>query len=330
MPPNPEQRTPSRRRLVVGSLAVLAALAVLSAVLFTGDVAFLSRFCGSCHTIAPAVRTWERGPHAQIGCYGCHEPSGALPVRLVRRTTQLGREVVAHLADGTVDRGPYHEVALQEETCLRCHDPARTPTSGGGVIIDHEEHAERNSSCVSCHLGTAHPLPDEDQAIFTMGQCFECHGSSQYPTASRQCEACHPNYYELLPASHEPADTWTQPRHGKVALDDREQCSMCHLANYCTQCHLVDMPHPDDWLTGEAGHKARPADDAPICAQCHEAAPDSCSTCHHSEHDPANGPWAENHYHVARAHGTVQCVECHAADFCHGCHELDPLTSEGP
>jgi hypothetical protein len=162
-----------------------------------------------------------------------------------------------------------------------------------------------------------------------MGQCFDCHGSSQYPTASRQCEACHPDYYQLLPVSHEP-ETWKQPDHGKAALENREQCSMCHLADYCTQCHLVDMPHPDDWLVGAAGHQVRSEEDAAICAQCHEATPNSCSTCHHSDHNPGNGPWAENHYHVVRANGTAPCVDCHAADFCHECHDTDPQVENAP
>jgi hypothetical protein len=266
----------------------------------------------------PSVETWHNSTHAKVACYSCHDPAYAwydFPGNLFGTSSMLRR---ATDPDQLVVMA-----AIPDEVCGGCHDPGRQPTTRGVVIIDHVEHARRNRSCLSCHTNSTHPDLGREQSLVRMAECFDCHGQNEHPTASRTCEACHPPFFDLEPASHK-HDTWSRPDHGITALTERDQCSMCHLGNLCVDCHGITMPHPEGWTASEQGHaELTTATDRPVCARCHEATPDPCSTCHHGDHDPTLGLWAENHFPVARQLGTASCVACHEATFCIRCHEDD-------
>ncbi|MDP2401323.1 MAG: cytochrome c3 family protein, partial [Actinomycetota bacterium] len=312
-----------RRRwpLVVTGAALVLAISLLSSIIViagAGRVAALSGLCESCHVMTPWVETWHGSSHAKIACYSCHDAAYAwydFPGNLFGTASMLRRSAAP---DGSVATTM---TPIPDATCARCHDPGREPSSRGIVIIDHVEHARRNRSCLSCHMNTTHPDLSRDQPLVRMAECFDCHGQNDYPTASRTCEACHPDFFDLEPVSHK-AETWDRPDHGTTALTERDQCSMCHLGNLCVDCHGITMPHPEGWTAGEQGHAdLTTANDRPVCARCHTATPDPCSTCHHTGHDPTLGPWAEEHYRVVRLSGTASCVACHETTFCHRCHE---------
>jgi hypothetical protein len=308
---------------VVGAIIGLTLVGTMVVVAGAGRAAPLSGLCGTCHAMTPRVETWRVSTHAKTGCYSCHAASYAWydfpgnlfgSASMLRRTEQPPPRGHAELS-AAAEAGPL----IPDAVCGACHDPARAPSSSGAVIIDHVDHATRNRSCLSCHLEVGHLDVTQDQALASMSLCFNCHGKSATPTASRACVACHPADFDLEPPSHK-VPTWAKPDHGLTALDDRDRCMMCHLGGLCIDCHGVVMPHPTDWRDGAQGHAGSSADDRPVCAKCHQAAPDPCSTCHHAEHDPARGPWAEEHQWVVRDQGTAPCFTCHEPTFCQRCH----------
>ncbi len=316
----------TRRRIwtVVGITLTVIALVIVA------DLATASpRLCSSCHEMSVRTDSWEQSAHAAVACVECHQPARpvyAYPVKLADRARLLGRDIAAHASgnfEDPIDAPTASSKPVEDEVCLQCHDPNRKATSGFRIKIDHAEHAERNGSCVSCHVRTAHPIESRGTALSLMAQCYTCHGTAEQPDASAECDVCHPSGYELVPASHEPAE-WKET-HGEVADEDLALCEMCHEQDFCTDCHGVEMPHPDGWAKGRTGHAVVVAEKGrEVCESCHGAQPDMCTMCHHTAYQPGQGTWEKQHFNTVREEGTAFCLSCHSPLFCVECHAAPP------
>jgi hypothetical protein len=308
-----------RRLRVAGIILAVVLLALVGIDRVTASPAV----CSSCHEMQLRSKAWHGSPHANVSCVSCHtQPRAwyAYPLSIGDRLVLLGRDTMKHLGGDyldPVDARPAGIAPMPDDVCLRCHDVNRKATSGFRILIDHPAHAQRNGSCVSCHIRTAHPLPQRSAAMSFMTQCLTCHGKPAYPKASTACGACHPSGYQLLPASHDKA--W-KARHGKVALADRKQCALCHKQGFCYGCHKVEMPHPKGWNTA-AGHPAAAKQDRDVCYRCHPKSKDWCSMCHHQAYDPAKGSWVMQHFQVVRETCAAYCISrCHNPVNCARCH----------
>lgn len=306
-------------RVVLGVLAGLVALGVVAD--FTTASPTL---CESCHEIEPRAAEWRESAHAEIACVECHERPTAwydVPTRLLARGGLLARDVSSHLSgdyDDPVDSRVPGAKPMPDAICLQCHTPDRQATSGYRILIKHEEHAKRNGSCVSCHLRTGHPEPERGRPLSLMGQCFMCHGTPEQPKALAACAVCHPTDFDLRPTSHE-AKGW-QESHGRVADVDRRQCTMCHTAKSCADCHGLEMPHPAGWDKGPAGHAVVAQRDSAVCVRCHHEKPDLCSMCHHRGFSATGTAWLQQHPEKVRDGGAGFCEECHERVYCVRCH----------
>lgn len=305
------------------------AIAVLFGVLALGvvfDVSTTSpQLCSSCHEMLPRATTWAESAHNTVDCVKCHQTPTAwyeIPQRVVGRGALYARDVLAHLSGDYQDpvevRSPGVD-PVRDAVCLQCHDPNRTATSGYRILIDHAEHAKRNGSCVSCHVRTAHPVESRGTALTLMAQCYTCHGTSGQPEASAECDVCHPSDYELVPASHAAA-RWENGRHGDIAQADVALCGMCHEQRLCDDCHGVEMPHPDEWVEGAAGHGVAAEGSPDTCRRCHNEEPDMCTMCHHTKFDPMKGTWIKQHHLKVEDDGVAYCMECHGPTYCVDCH----------
>lgn len=308
---------------------VLAVTGGLLGVLVLLDVGTASpRVCSSCHEIQSRAHSWSRSSHETVACVKCHTPVRAwyaMPLRVGDRIGLLTRDVVAHRRGGypsQIETRTPGTPPISDAVCLQCHDPNRKATSGFRIKIDHAEHAKRNGSCVSCHVRTAHPIPERSRAMSLMTQCFTCHGLQPSAKAPGTCATCHPAGYALKPVSHT-AGKWSTG-HGKVAKADPAQCTMCHQKTLCTNCHGLEMPHPAGWERGRTGHGRVAALDRSLCKRCHSGGPDMCTMCHHKGYSPDAGPWVKQHFKRVRAEGLGECVKCHSPVFCIGCHAERP------
>lgn len=306
------------RTVAVVAFGVFVAVGLLD--LGTGS----SQLCGSCHEMESRVESWSRSAHNTVRCVECHQPVRAWyasPLKVLDRGRLLARDIAAHVEGdypAQIQSSASSATPVPDEVCLQCHDPNRKATSGYRILIDHVEHAERNGSCVSCHVRTAHPIDERSNALSLMSQCFTCHGQPSQPKASAECGVCHPSGYELTPQSHEAA-AWKR-LHGEVALSDPRQCEMCHEKSFCTDCHGLQMPHPEGWAQGPQGHAQTAELNRDTCGQCHGNRPDMCTMCHHEGYQPVRGSWAQQHYVEVRKRGALYCVECHSATYCIRCH----------
>ncbi len=289
-----------------------------------------SRVCMACHEMRPKVAAWETAAHTTVGCPACHEdprPWYRFPVTLAVRGTMLARDVRAHFSSDNPDMEANDATSdIPDSRCLACHDPAREVTMRFGILIDHQEHADRNESCVSCHLWTAHPDPDAERPLLFMQQCFTCHGHSETAKAPGTCDVCHPPSFEQRPESHQPK-TW-QADHGQAALTDRQPCAMCHAETFCTDCHGLEMPHPEDWPDGEKSHGPVAQSDPQVCRSCHTDSLAFCEMCHHEGYDIKQGPWVAQHPSSVSERGASRCFDCHGALYCVYCHASRGVTEE--
>lgn len=304
---------------------ITAAVMVAIFVLGLGADQVTATMCGACHEIAPQVATKANSGHSQLACPDCHEDSRPwyrFPETLVVRTGMLVRNLGPHLAyefGGGASPLVESTVEIPDSKCLECHDPGREVTlHEGGVQIDHTEHAEANESCISCHRYTAHPTLGSDPELLFMSQCFQCHGLTEDAEAPGDCLTCHPDDYELLPETHA-ASEW-QNEHGELAIEDRDLCLMCHLESVCTDCHGLDMPHPDGWEDGAEAHGEVVRDDRATCDQCHADTAEFCTTCHHESYAESKGTWVEQHPEAVEDTGAAECMRCHEPTFCVTCH----------
>jgi nitrate/TMAO reductase-like tetraheme cytochrome c subunit len=317
----------SLRARVITGVSIVAVLVLLVVAVDAG--ASSPVVCASCHEMQPWVASWSVSPHAEVACYSCHgtpRPWYGAPLSVVERAAMLGRDVGAHGTDrgeevtGTGNGGAAK--AVPDSTCEQCHDPARVGTSRFGVQIKHTEHAARNKSCVSCHRWTAHPDPNGDRNTLMMKECFKCHSLSKGAKAPGTCDTCHLKGLDLRPDSHKTGKWLTS--HGKVAIADRQQCSMCHRDDFCRDCHGVVMPHPKGWARGPSSHAVIAKQDRRVCSRCHKGNTDLCTMCHHPGFDPKKGPWVARHSAMASDKGVSFCFECHDALFCASCHSAVP------
>jgi nitrate/TMAO reductase-like tetraheme cytochrome c subunit len=314
-------------KIVRVTMIVLASLVgVVALGLLLTRITASPRVCGSCHEMNAALASWKESGHTQVRCPQCHEkprPWYQFPQTLAVRSAMLTRDVRAHWSTGgakavmaSYDTTP----TIPDSTCLQCHGTSRKITMRFGTLINHNEHAKRNRSCVSCHLWTAHPSPGAERPMLLMERCFTCHGRTASAKAPGTCDVCHPKSFSLRPVSHKPTATWLKD-HGKMARAGTQPCAMCHEKTFCTGCHGLDMPHPANWAKGQQPvHSQFAKTNRQVCVKCHPDTPNFCTMCHHKGWDPAKGPWRTQHPAMVVETGASFCLDCHGPLFCTSCH----------
>ncbi|CUJ74148.1 pentaheme c-type cytochrome TorC [Achromobacter dolens] len=159
---------------------------------FLGGVTFLAlfntgmnatnteAFCISCHsmrdTVLPELQQsvhWKNRSGVRAHCPDCHVPHDF--TSKVARKMQASREVLGHLMGtiGTPEKFQEHRIVLatrewarfkanNSKECRNCHDYASMDFDKMRVTSQTTMHgaAERDASCVDCHKGIAHRLPE--------------------------------------------------------------------------------------------------------------------------------------------------------------------------
>ncbi|MDO5679909.1 MAG: pentaheme c-type cytochrome TorC [Pelistega sp.] len=138
------------------------------------------QFCLSCHTmednLLPELQKtvhWQNRTGVRARCPDCHVPHEWTDK--IARKMQASREVLAHVMGtiGTREKFKEHRIVLAQrewarfkannsKECRNCHDYNSMDFSKMRVTSQMimRSAAERNASCVDCHRGIAHSLPD--------------------------------------------------------------------------------------------------------------------------------------------------------------------------
>lgn len=138
------------------------------------------KFCLSCHTmednLLPELQKtvhWQNRTGVRARCPDCHVPHEF--TAKIARKMQASREVLAHITGqiGTREKFKEHRIVLAQREwarfkangsreCRNCHDYKSMDFSKMRVTSQMimRGAAECNTSCVDCHRGIAHALPD--------------------------------------------------------------------------------------------------------------------------------------------------------------------------
>lgn len=169
-----------RTRVVVLVLVFLAGVGAVG-LLNTGiAVTNTTEFCVSCHTMQGNYQEYQQTLHyknksgVQATCADCHVPKPLIP-KLV--TKIVAAKDVWHELIGTVDTPEKFEAhrwdmanrvwdkmrRTNSRECRSCHDFANMDLSEQERTARsrHGSAEEKGLTCIDCHAGVVHKLPDE-------------------------------------------------------------------------------------------------------------------------------------------------------------------------
>ena len=107
--------------IVAGAVATAVAIGGMRALTWMETPAF----CGQCHTMQPEVEAHLDSSHETVECAECHVGSG---LKGLIESKWAGMQQMAKLVTGSYARPippGAHGMPPPDDTCLRCHDPAR-------------------------------------------------------------------------------------------------------------------------------------------------------------------------------------------------------------
>lgn len=261
----------------------------------------------SSEKVAAVTTPYKYTPQMEV-CYKCHDGKTA-PNECSTCHVTLGERKPTVFDPAWVEAHRQEVHQRGEQDCERCHLPnfcdachrAANPHPADWVARHPQEARKDSTGCFSCHLAPAEARPKD---VKNMAFCRACHGLRQ---------------------EHRQAD-W-QVIHGRESLANPAACQRCHTASWCSDCHAISRPHPQEW---RARHPAEANRNPESCRVCHTQ--QFCDACHHGKQGvPASHAtdWLTRHKDAAKL-GEASCRTCHKPSFCQSCHAKKAPASHGP
>ena len=141
-----------------------------------------TEFCVSCHSMQTNDREWKESMHyknaagVRAGCADCHVPKEFVP-KMVAKV--MAAKDVYHEIMGTIDTPEKYEAhrwnmasrvwakmeASDSRECRTCHDWDQMDLSeqGRSARKRHPRAIDEGETCIDCHKGVAHEIPDEPE-----------------------------------------------------------------------------------------------------------------------------------------------------------------------
>jgi nitrate/TMAO reductase-like tetraheme cytochrome c subunit len=306
-----EPRGRSRRFVAVMVAIVVCVVAII--LLIPVAATSSSSYCGSCHSMKQAYRSWQRGAHSAVPCSECHIPPGT--VAAVKWRTTEARNIWLTYLNMKPARDTQPPPA--SENCEKCHPLKGLMGIPGKIRMPHARHINQNNlECIDCHDHTAHAAPGESSAV-SMAPCTMCH---EQTTDTNRCDFCH--YTPPVTGKSHPTDFLTE--HGSLAIANERDCLRCHhnKKDFCDGCHEKPTPghYSGNW---PYAHGKEAKKDRDRCLGCHTEE-QLCNQCHTVDH-PAD--WATAHAPVA-AKGMRSCLVCHPTQMCDDCHAAEGVSTQ--
>lgn len=175
--------TPKRgRKKIIGFaiLFVIIGLALSAGFQSAMEYTNTTEFCVSCHSMQTNYQElqetihWKSPSGVHAGCPDCHVPKAFIP-KLQAKI--LAAKDVWHEMLGTIDTEEKYEAhrwemanrvwdkmkATDSRECRSCHAFEHMDLSEQSRMArnKHEKAPERGKTCIDCHQGIAHRLPEE-------------------------------------------------------------------------------------------------------------------------------------------------------------------------
>jgi len=212
------------------------------------------------------------------------------------------------------------------ETCAQCHDVddengcTQCHRNGDEPILmeriddylprfTHKNHVDQLISCLTCHTGVNNSTGISESHLPPMSLCISCHDT---PATFAGCALCHEPDRDLQPLDHK---TGWMNAHSCSQLD---QCSMCHTASSCEDCHMgsegVILYHSSEFAQTHGMDFRMKTTECTLCHQDYS----SCRTCHET-----NAIAPVSHllpFYTANGHGLDAISD---PDYCRVCHDTE-------
>jgi len=167
-----------------GMLGAVLAGGVVLAGLFNVGLSYTNRteFCISCHSMRWNAAEWQESAHfmnhagVRIGCANCHVPKAFLPKM---KAKILAAKDVWHEILGTIDTKEKFEArrlemaqrvwarlkASDSRECRTCHSWEAMELDEQDRVArkKHARAREEGKTCIDCHKGVTHELPEEGE-----------------------------------------------------------------------------------------------------------------------------------------------------------------------
>lgn len=158
-------------------------------------------FCGSCHIMSAAKKSWEVSVHKNINCKSCH----------IQTPYDRGRIALSWLVKRPEAVGKHTKLDI--EACKTCHYSSTQSTHQIAETIGHKKHVGKmDLNCLSCHFSSKKELHVFEPKT---ANCLKCHDKSANNISGMDdlhCTTCH----SFL-------DT-----KDNTLLPKREACLSCH------------------------------------------------------------------------------------------------------
>jgi nitrate/TMAO reductase-like tetraheme cytochrome c subunit len=286
------------------------------------SLAMSDKQCTQCHNLDNRDVTPSKGviinhkAHAEKGvaCTVCHN----------RVAHKEDFDLTLTSPDGEPNKK--HADFMEMNGCFRCH------TQDGPKVIGASEeetaHMTAPGDCKLCHPKDfpLKPASHNSKEFFPAGHAEK---ASEVESEVVVAEKEHEEFVaELKPAAHGGESVGlTIPSMGTV-----NECMTCHKEAFCTGCHGMEIPHPEEFKTPKEadapeGHPATSQKLPKKCVMCHgdNNKEHFCDSCHHGEkvgyeYDKAVA-WKTQHPAAVEKSGLDSCFkQCHEKKFCVDCH----------
>lgn len=164
------------RRLLIGFVAgVIFAGCVALIALYISELIEKPEFCGSCHEMGLAVRSWREGPHGpdlprgkgavRASCSQCHLPGDPL-LRFAVKSAKGIRNAALHLVGADASRVRRAKAGVYVSNCVSCHENLTAGGMSDAVKAVHRSILEGSGepNCLECHRAVGHGTSDPPEA----------------------------------------------------------------------------------------------------------------------------------------------------------------------
>jgi cytochrome c-type protein NapC len=178
---------PSGKKWLLGTVTIfIVAVLAISGFNFALEQTNRTEFCTSCHSMKTNLTELQERVHwrgvtgVHAGCADCHVPKAFLPKM---KAKIFAAKDVWHELIGTIDTPEKYEArrwemanrvwdkmkATHSRECRSCHDFEHMDFSEQDRIArkKHDRATEEGKSCIDCHKGIAHELPEEPEETAT-------------------------------------------------------------------------------------------------------------------------------------------------------------------
>jgi cytochrome c-type protein NapC len=174
-------------RLSLGAVLLIGALGawvLLGGFVFTIEQTSTNAFCHSCHEMDISFKEYEQSVHARnttgvtATCSHCHIPQHSWPAKIIRKTQAGWTDVVGKISGviSTPEKFEGHRKEMAEKVwadmkendsreCRYCHDRSAMDPEKQGKMAQrqHAKAVAEGKTCIDCHQGIAHNLPQEPE-----------------------------------------------------------------------------------------------------------------------------------------------------------------------